>query len=291
MLRKRHLFFVVAPFFLLACGIAPSPTSAPMPTEIPVIPTATPSPPAAVSPGENYQLVDEVLLAGYGIRLWQNTQDMFAGVAMIEKENVPSVRIEMASAIETITGTDLNGDGYPDAVIETYSGGAHCCFGTQVYSLGERPLLLFKKPESNAGGQFQDINGDGIYEFVTYDDVLAYQYCAYAESPFTKVIMIYDAAQQSYLPASPRFPEEYAENIQRDIETAASVQPGDYGEWDETAKCGVLPLLLDYAYLNQFDQARNALLQYYPYDDAEAFWNEVMLLLQDSPLYVRLGEE
>ena len=274
--------------------LAASYTSTPIPSATPeinpndLVEEEKPTPPPAVSPGGSYQLADELLIGAYGIRYWHNSESPmgFDDIVLIEKTGVQSIRIETASALEPLSGADINGDDYPEVIIETYTGGAHCCFGTQVYSLGEKLTLLLKKPESNAGGQFKDLDGDDIYEFVTYDDLFAYQYCAYAGSPFVKVIMAYDADAQSYLPASPNFPDEYIVDIQNNTEIAESVKPGDYAEWDETTKCGALPLLLDYIYLGDLEKAHEELLRIYPYGDAEDFWDEILLQVQDSPLYI-----
>jgi len=192
----------------------------------------------------------------------------------------------VASAIEPLTGTDINGDGYPEAIIETYSGGAHCCFGTQVYSLGAQPKLILKKPESNAGGQFEDLDNDNIYEFITYDDTFAYQYCPYAASPFVKAILVYDPVAELYLPASPQFPQEYVADILQNTEIAENVQVGEYGEWDETTKCSVLPMVLDHIYMGDLEKAQEELRRVYLYSDVETFWDEIILQVQASPLYV-----
>lgn len=250
-----------------------------------------PVPPPALSPGGSYRLEDEVLIGAYGIRYWRHTdsQTGFEDVILIEKTGMESIKFEAASAIAPLTGADINGDGYPEVIIETYTGGAHCCFGTQVYSLGEKPTLILKKPESNAGGQFQDLDGDNIYEFITYDDIFAFQYCPYVSSPSVKVIMAYDAKEESYLPLSPNFPEEYDDDILRDTQNAervAKAETYENGEWDETSKCSILPVALDYIYLGDLETARAELDRLYIYDDIDIFWNEVMLTLQDSPLYV-----
>lgn len=244
--------------------------------------------PPAVSPGAAYELVEEKLVGAYGIRFWRDLDApySFEDILMIEKLGSPSIRIEQASAIELLTGTDINGDGFPEAIIETYTGGAHCCLGTQVYSLGEQPKLILKKPESNTGGQFEDIDNDGIYEFITYDDLFAYQYCPYAGSPFVKSILVYDPVQALYQPASPLFPEEYIQDILINTEAAEKVKPGEYGEWDETSKCGVLPMVLAHIYSGDLETARSELRRVYPYPDVNAFWDEIMLQIQDSPLYV-----
>ena len=244
--------------------------------------------PPAVSPGAAYQLAEDVLIGRYGVRFWHNPDSPlgFEDILMLEASGVVSIRIDQASAIEALTGTDINGDGNPEVIIETYSGGAHCCFGTQVYSLGKQPKLILKKPESNAGGQFEDLDGDGIYEFITYDDIFAYQYCAYAGSPFVKSILVYDPVQALYQPASPLFPEEYIQDILTHTETAAKAKPSEYGEWDETTKCGVLPLVLAHIYSGDLETAHSELRRVYPYPDVNTFWDEIMLQIQTSPLYV-----
>ena len=258
--------------------------SAPAPTEpIPVPPPISP----ASTESANYQLKEERLIGAYAIRWWHdaNNEIGFNDVVMIEAGGKPSVRIDLASAIEDLTGTDINGDGYPEVIVDTYSGGAHCCFGTRVISLRDLPVSILQKPESNAGGVFQDLNGDGIYEFLTADDLFAYKYCPYAGSPFVRVIMEYDPGQDQYIPASPRFADQFGEDIQEHAAWAQQAQPGDHGEQDNTTKCAVLPLVLDYLYSGQPDKAHSELQRIYPYPDAESFWNEVLAAVQGSPFF------
>ncbi len=274
-----------------AAAALPRPVHSPTPGVL--VEEEIPMPPPALSPGAAYQLKNEWLIGAYGIRYWHdpNSEIGFDDIVLIERSGAPTVRIEMASAIEPLTGADINGDGFPEVIIETYSGGAHCCLGTQVYSLRDEPLLILKKPESNTGGQFVDLDADDIYEFVTYDDIFAYQYCAFAGSPIVKVIMAYDETQGSYLPASPRFSDEYLDDIAQAAVKAENAQPGDFGEWDETTKCAVLPLVLNYLYLGETKTAHTELLRFYTYADAEDFWAEVLLQIQDSFLYVEKSGE
>ncbi len=266
----------------------PSPTSTPEINPADLVEEENPLPPPAVSPGASYELKDEVIVGAYGIRFWHNTTDPmgFSDVLLIEKSGTNTIRIEQASAIHPLTGADLTGDGIPEAMIETYSGGAHCCFGLKVYRLGTNPQLILDKPESNAGGHFDDLNSDKVLEYITADDLFAYQYCSYAASPFAKVILQYDLITDQYIPASPLFPEMYTEDILHHTEIAETSQPGDLGEWDDSSKCSILPLLLDYIYMGDLETARAELARLYPYADAEDFWNEIMLYVQDSSLYV-----
>jgi len=190
----------------------------------------------------------------------------------------------MFSALHDLTGSDLNGDDYPEVVVETFSGGAHCCFGTQVYSLRETAALILQKPESNAGGFFEDLDADGVSEFVTYDDSFAYQYCPYAAGVAVKVIMVYDAGLDRYIPANPRFPDQYVGEVATN-EQRALAAPGELGEWDGTNVCAILPLSLDYLYMGQPDKAQTEFASRYSGLDTDAKWAEILQVVQSSPLY------
>ena len=275
---------------------SPSPSATAQISPADLVEEENPVPPPAVSPGESYKLENEMLIDAYGIRYWHHT-DSATGtedVVLIEKTEMASIKIESVSAIVMLTDDDINGDGNPDIIIESYTGdNTHCCYSTQVYSLGEEPTLILKKPPSNTSGEFEDLNDDGIYEFITADDVFFKKYCPFVSSPFVKVIMAYDAQEESYLPASPSFPEEYAQEITQDTynaERVARAGVSENGEWDETTKCSVLPLMLDYIYIGEIETARTELNRLYEFDDVDRFWNDVMLIVQDSLFYMVIEE-
>ena len=269
----------------------PKPSITPSPRPGDLAESENPAPPPAVSPGGNYKLKNEIVIGSYGIRYWHHTDSAtgYEDIVLIEKKGMESILIESAFEIVTLIDADINGDGFPDVIIETYSGGAHCCFSTQVYSLGEKPILILKKPESNISGEFEDLDDDGIYEYITADDIFAYEYCPFVSSPIVKVIMAYDEQAGRYLPASPNFPNEYIKEIEENTQSAdrvARANINENGEWDDTTKCSVLPLVLDYIYLGDLEKAHSELERVYEYDDLDSFWNRVMLIIQDSPLYM-----
>lgn len=303
-MRRLIAFIVTLSLSLLACRLL-TPASSPTPMPAPTIttgateststtPTFTPiptftmqAPPPASPPVPGYLLQEERQINGYAIRLWKDPADDlgFNNILMIEAAGQPPISINQASAINDLTGSDLNADGYPDLVVETYSGGAHCCFGTQVFSL--RPTgaaLILNKPESNAGGTFEDLNADGVSEFVTYDDSFAYQYCPYAAGVSVKVVMAYDPGQDRYIPASPRFANTYNDEIATNEQRATNA-PGEMGEWDGTNICAVLPLSLDYLYTGQPDRARTEFASRYSGTDTDAKWTEILQVVQSSPLF------
>lgn len=288
-MRQLIFFLGVLSIFSLACSLF-LPASPPTPVPAPATDTPQPmtvTPPPAVPPEPGYQLQEERLINGYNIRFWKNPDDQlgFESILMIEATGQTPIRVDMASAIHDLTGGDLNADGFPDLVVETYSGGAHCCFGTQVFSL--RPTgaaLILKKPESNAGGNFENLDNDQVSEFITYDDSFAYQYCPYAAGVLVKVVMAYEAGQDRYLPASPRFPDQYVEEIAAN-EGRAQYAPGELGEWDGSNICAILPLALDYLYTGQPERAQTEFVSRYSGPDTIAKWSEILQVVQSSPLY------
>ena len=304
-MRSIVAFITVLTIISLACGLftpasnpdvqpvsstdtaSALPTFTPIPTSTIQAPTIAPPPPPAIAPEPDYLLGEERQINGYAIRIWRNPDDQlgFESILLIEAAEKPSIRVDMFSALHYLTGSDLNGDSYPDVVVETFSGGAHCCFGTQVYSLRpDAAVLILRKPESNAGGYFEDLDADGISEFITYDDSFAYQYCPYAAGVSVKVIMAYDPRGDRYTPTSPRFPEQYAEEIVTNQQRALAA-PGELGEWDGTNICAILPLVLDYLYMGEPDKARVEFYNRYSGVDIDLKWNEVLQVVQSSPLY------
>ncbi|MGF1512133.1 MAG: hypothetical protein ACFB5Z_00325 [Elainellaceae cyanobacterium] len=89
---------------------------------------------------------------------------------------------------------DLDQDDEPEVLIDFYTGGAHCCWFTQVYrySPDQEQYLVEEQFWGNGGSaSLQDIEGDGQPEFISRDDRFAYQFAAYADSAFPPQIWQY----------------------------------------------------------------------------------------------------
>jgi hypothetical protein len=258
-------------------------TSADYPMPTPVIPGLDWDPEAV------YEIEEERIIGPYVIRVWRNTTSEmlmnFDSIATIQTMGQPMIQVDMAPGLHDLTGRDITGEGNPDVVIETYSGGAHCCFSTIVYDLGPTPTEVLRTPESNCSGYFEDLDNDSVLEFITCDDLFSYQYCCFAGSPAVKVIMKYYPGD-GYLPASTSFRRLYAEDITNHTAAAEKAPPGEYCEWDETNKCAVLPVVLDYLYSGQWDMAWSELDRLYPHADRETFKEEIIQAAGMSELYV-----
>ncbi len=264
-----------------------SPEGAPTPTV-----AATPGP--AVPPvsqyftDTTYTISTTQQIGSYTIRLWEPRGPVqkwpATKIVTIAAPGQPTEQIEMVWQIDSLTGTDITQEGYPDAIVETYSGGAHCCFSTRVYQLGPQLKKLLQTPESNCGGNFEDLDGDGVYEYSTCDDSFAYRYCSYADSYKVRAVLKYDPGA-GYYAASNQYPGLFAEDIARTQPMAEGATSGGMYEWDGTSKCSVLPLVLNLLYSGQTEAAWAALDRYYPDADRDDFRAEIGAITRDSPLY------
>jgi hypothetical protein len=124
--------------------------------------------------------------------------------------NVPALRVKLSGRGEPVwfedhfagyvtPVTDLNGDGIPDAIVRTHSGGAHCCSTYRIVSLERSgPRVLLEYAAGNGGLKPVDVDGDGIAELMTGDDVWAYWNTSYAGSPRPDVILAWDGTTWSF---------------------------------------------------------------------------------------------
>ena len=247
-----------------------------------------------MEPPPPYWLVERTATIGpYLLRIWRNPNGdlpTYIRWATIELGGTLVASHEWATGFDEHTGTDVNGNGTPDVIVNLYSGGAHCCFDVAVYDLGPplRRVAFPSPPGGNSGGVFEDLDGDGVLEYRTADDSFAYAYCCFAASPAVPVILRFDPAAFAYVPATFAFPAALAEDVRRDAALAEQGASGSVlGEWDETSKCSVLPLVLDYLYAGRPADAWDALARYYPFPDRAAFQAEIEQVVYASPYFAR----
>jgi hypothetical protein len=90
---------------------------------------------------------------------------------------------------KSIKVVDLDGDGEPEVILDLYTGGAHCCFVSEIYSLQGPPATTvvptYGQVEHNWFDPYytlHDLNGDGIPEFDSADGRFNYALSSYAGS-------------------------------------------------------------------------------------------------------------
>lgn len=115
------------------------------------------------------------------------------GKALVEVKSLmiePDPR-EIISGWTAGTLLDLDKDGNEDLVLRLFSGGAHCCFGYQIYSLGKLMKKLGDLKLNDCGEtiELKDVNGDGVWEILACNSAFTYlKKIPFAQSPFPPMI-------------------------------------------------------------------------------------------------------
>jgi len=97
---------------------------------------------------------------------------------------VPQINSSDFTAIEgSVTLKDLDGDGRSEVLIKTFSGGAHCCTKLKIYSWNDNKFSMLETGLLDGdGGTFQDLDRDGKFEFVTFDNSFLYMFSSHGGS-------------------------------------------------------------------------------------------------------------
>ena len=108
---------------------------------------------------------------------------------------------------------DLDGDGEPEAVVAGFTGGAHCCVVGIVYRWDGTTYARSDFDFLDPGYTLDDVNGDGRFEFVTYDARFRYLYGSYAESVFPIQVIAFGGGKFDDVTAD--FPELVSKDARR----------------------------------------------------------------------------
>jgi len=192
------------------------------------------------------------------------------------------IRVEAVAAIADLPAEDVTGDGYPDLALETRQGGSRCCSGTILYSLGPEPVVepdIAQTPDyyGTGSGAWDDLDGDGTYEFVTRDPIAAFP-CTAPTAP----VVLRHVPGQGYVGAGPRYVGAFAAEIAALVERAERERESSRDGY----RCGVLGLMLAYLYSGQEGVARQELDRLYLGSDRDAFWDDLVTAVRAGRFYV-----
>ena len=99
---------------------------------------------------------------------------------------------------------NLEPGGSPDVVLNLYSGGAHCCFITQVYryDAAANTYALVQRDFGDPGARIETLAGGPV--FLSADDRFAYTFAAFAFSGLP--VQIWSFASGRFVDVTRRFP-------------------------------------------------------------------------------------
>jgi hypothetical protein len=250
-------------------------------------------------PQDGYGLHDERTVGLFTIQRWVSTARpdisgaglcdcltvVYEGVRRLVTFGTPGT--PAAYTLNDLSGTDINGDGLPDLVVSAWSGGAHCCYSSGVYSVGEDVKPVLALTTGNCGpGEFEDLDGNGTREFVTCDDRFASMYCAFAESPLPRVIYSYDPARGMYVLDTPRFASRYREELAEALDDAQTWLSESRGLDAGLDKCRLLRPALGLMYSGRLNDGIVLIRSLYRGSDRDEFERDTVERVRQSPLWV-----
>jgi hypothetical protein len=195
--------------------------------------------------------------------------------------------LQTATTIEATSGRDITGDSLPEIVVSTWSGGAHCCYSTSIYSVADqvRPVLTIETGHCGPG-ELRDLDNDGAMEVITCDDRWAYTYCSFADSPFPSVVLAYNRARNEYEVATPRYAARLRDEIAVQTLEARTRLASEGGKDPGLDRCMVLRPALSLIYIGDVEKGRGLIRDLYRGTDRDAFERDVLEGTRSSRLWV-----
>lgn len=191
---------------------------------------------------------------------------------------------DWGAEIDRATGKDVNGDGEPDAVLVTYSGGAHCCWTYHIISLGKKPGLI-REFENRDTASFQDLRRNGQVEIVIRDGTFDFGFgLDHATSVFP--LLIVQLRGSEFIDVSSEFWPTYEKETQHERENLTDDRIQNFlhreatGDTDDLdylrTKSSILLTVLDYLYGGKQNEAKKLFSKWWPQNSQEQTWSEIM---------------
>lgn len=193
-------------------------------------------------------------------------------------------------------GQDVTGNGIPNVVVTSYTGGAHCCFTLSIYELGEDASLFQRIDGAHTEPILVDLDGDGVYEVDLRDWTFGYWRTSFASSPAPRVILSLQNGR--YEVDTKHMSEPVSEHL---ITIAKEIQSSPM--WDSFDPDGdglfnsppseLWGVMLDLIYTGHADKAWDFAEVVWPdgVGGKEAFLKDFKRQLERSPFWETVGEQ
>ncbi len=185
--------------------------------------------------GANDQVAKTLELDGYEISFIADPEIPFTARLRVSKEGqevydgpfvshlgaLDEAPGERTSAFPLPPGTDVTGDGRPNLVLLSFSGGAHCCFTLEVYALEPSFQLIASIDGENSPPLLKQRDGEAAYVVELVDWTFAYWHAPFIESPAPLVYLRWNGEAYEPAPDLMRGPSLSENDLERKIDALA----------------------------------------------------------------------
>lgn len=214
---------------------------------------------------------EEHWLRQYVVQLWQSDTYAYQYVT-ISALGQPTIQIDSVWYLTIHERPGIVGEDAPSVEIVAGPPTGEGGLTTLLYSLEKTPRLVLET-DFGPQGSFEDLDGDGVSEFVLTEEPCARVFCDNPAAVQSSTIYRYTG--HGWAKANERFAAQLAEERSRNEQLAARATPGSPLEFTDKARCAVYVHVADLLNLGRVADARQALEKYYKYPDAEEFWVEI----------------
>jgi hypothetical protein len=130
-----------------------------------------------------------------------------------------------ASGSSILKVADLDGDGEPEVLVDTFSGGAHCCLTARLLTFDGTGYAPKDFNYGDVGYQLKDLDGDGRPELVGQDPVFSGAFTAFAASAFPPLVLHADHGR--FVDVTKRFPALVRKDAAARLKALRKAKKGD----------------------------------------------------------------
>lgn len=173
---------------------------------------------------------------GYRFQTHFDTTNYCSVLTVMYKDKIIVDEEPFDGWIDTLNAFDFNGDGKKNILIETYTGGAHCCvmllFGVMENGNFRIPDTLFL---GNSWYTIEDFDKDGKLEVNTSTDMFAYAFTNYSETRFPP--RVYKIKNNKFKDVTKNYPDvvnKYIDELKVDLKEFTKNKFDCYGADEDT---------------------------------------------------------
>jgi hypothetical protein len=200
-----------------------------------------------------------------------------------------TITSDWAVAVLPLSGSDLNGDGIPDLLLETYTGGVHCCWNYWIVGLGERPTVEAHFYNQRIIDFSHSLRGVPTIE--TVEGGFDYLRTSHAGSFFPGIYLQLQGSKLFDISC------EFTSKFDREIENArtelhrldpdnhaANSDADDAVDDSEQIRHDILAIISSYLYSNRPQKAWATLNTYWPKEDRAALKAKILKIRREGIL-------